>query len=118
MKRTEHNAGLAVRLAEDLTLAEVSLDDAVSQLGRLAQSLTRTRREASLSTTVGQPAFDALADAMAAQIQAQRAMVSLHNALADVKSRTAFRGVRLGGYDKSEDDPERPPQQGIAVARA
>lgn len=110
MKRSEHAAGLAVRLVEDLHLAEISQDDAVSQLGRLAQSLTRTRREAGLSTTVGQAAFDALADAVAAQVQAQRAMVALHNALAEVKAKTSFRSVRLGGMEKPPgDDPVRPP---------
>lgn len=108
MKRSEHAANLAARLAADLFQAEASQDDAVSQLGKLAQSLTQTRREARLSTTVGQAAFDALADAVAAQVGAQRAMVSLHEALADVKGRTAFRGVELSGYDKVEEPVTRP----------
>lgn len=103
MKRTEQAATLAARLATDLFEAEASQDEAVSQLGKLAQSLTRTRREAGLSTTLGQGAFDALADAVAAQVQAQRAMVSLHEALADVKSRTAFRGIEMSGHDKGDE---------------
>lgn len=108
MKRSERAATLAARLASDLFEAEASQDDAVSHLGKLAQSLTRTRRDAGLSTTVGQAAFDALAEALAAQIQAQRAMVSLHEALADVKGRTAFRGVELSGYDKVDEPVPRP----------
>ena len=108
MKRSERAAALAARLATDLFQAEISQDDAVSHLGKLAQSLTQTRREAGLSSTVGQEAFDALADAVAAQLQAQRAMVALHGALADVKARTAFRGVELSGMDKAEDPVDRP----------
>lgn len=108
MKRSERAATLAARLATDLFDAESRQDDAVSQLGKLAQSLTLTRREAGLSATVGQSAFDALAEAMAAQVNAQRAMVTLHHALADVKDRTAFRGVELSGYDKGDDPTTRP----------
>ncbi|RZJ00666.1 MAG: hypothetical protein EON90_06515 [Brevundimonas sp.] len=108
MKRSAQAATLAARLATDLFEAEASQDEAVSQLGKLAQSLTRTRREAGLSTTLGQGAFDALADAVHAQVQAQRAMVALHEALADVKSRTAFRGLEMSGMDKGEDPTTRP----------
>lgn len=88
--------------------AEMSQDDAFSQLGRLAQTLTHTRREAGLSTTVGQAAFDALSDAVAAQVQAQRAMVALHHALSDVKASTSFRGIELSGLDKVPNDDTRP----------
>ncbi len=108
MKRSEHAATVVARLASDLFQAEASQDEAVSQLGRLAQSLTRSRREAGLSATVGQAAFDALADAVAAQIGAQRAMVALHEALADVKRNTSYRGVRMGGLEKSDEPLPRP----------
>lgn len=108
MKRSEHAATVVARLATDLFQAEASQDEAVSQLGRLAQSLTRSRREAGLSATVGQAAFDALAEAVTAQIGAQRAMVALHQALAEVKHNTSFRGVRMGGLEKSEDPIPRP----------
>lgn len=108
MKRSEHAATLAARLASDLFDAEASQDEAVNQLGKLAQSLTRTRREARLSTTTGQGAFDALADAITAQVQAQRAMVALHHALSDVKESTSFRGIVLSGHEKEGEDPLRP----------
>lgn len=108
MKRSEHAATVVARLASDLFQAEASQDEAVSQLGRLAQSLTRSRREAGLSATVGQAAFDALADAVAAQIGAQRAMVALHEALADVKRNTSWRGVQMGGLEKSDEPVPRP----------
>jgi hypothetical protein len=113
MKRSEIAASLAVRLAEDLFRAEASQDDAMSQLGNMAQALTRTRREAGLSTTVGQSAFDALADAVTAQVQAQRAMVALHMALADVKATTSFRSINLGGIEKSDEPYPKP--QGLAL---
>lgn len=114
MKRMEHAAALAARLAADLSDAEISQDEAVSQLGRLAQSLTRTRREAGLSSTVGQPAFDALAEAVAAQVQAQRAMVALHEALADVKRKTTFRSIQMGGLEKESEPISRPTTTGRA----
>ncbi len=108
MKRSEHAATVVARLANDLFQAEASQDEAVSQLGRLAQSLTQSRREAGLSTTVGQAAFDALADAVTAQVRAQRAMVALHEALADVKRNTSYRSVRMGGLDKEDIPIPRP----------
>jgi hypothetical protein len=113
MKRSEHAATVVARLATDLFQAEASQDEAVSQLGRLAQSLTQSRREAGLSPTVGQAAFDALADAVSAQVGAQRAMVALHEALAEVKRKTSYRGVQMGGLEKSEDPLPRP--QGLAL---
>lgn len=108
MKRSEHAATVVARLATDLFQAEASQDEAVNQLGRLAQSLTRSRRESGLSATVGQAAFDALADAVTAQIGAQRAMVALHEALADVKRNTSFRAVQIGGLEKTDDPIPRP----------
>ncbi|MDP3800861.1 hypothetical protein [Brevundimonas sp.] len=108
MKRSEHAATVVARLATDLLQAEASQDEAVSQLGRLAQSLTRSRREAGLSSTVGQAAFDALADAVSAQVGAQRAMVALHEALAEVKRNTSYRGVEMGGLEKLGDTAPRP----------
>lgn len=113
MKRSEHAATVVARLATDLFQAEASQDEAVNQLGRLAQSLTRSRREAGLSATVGQAAFDALAEAVAAQVGAQRAMVALHEALADVKRNTSYRGVQMGGMEKEPDPLPRP--QGLAL---
>ncbi|HRJ63125.1 hypothetical protein [Brevundimonas sp. UBA2416] len=108
MKRSEHAATVVARLATDLFQAEASQDEAVNQLGRLAQSLTRSRRDAGLSATVGQAAFDALADAVAAQVGAQRAVVALHVALADVKRNTSYRGVQMGGMEKSDQPIPRP----------
>ncbi len=102
MKRSEAAASIAARLAADLFKAEAAQDQSIDRLGKLAQSLTRSRARARLSSTVGQPAFDALARALAAQVEAQRAMVELHEALAEVKERTAFRAVAIGGLDKSE----------------
>jgi hypothetical protein len=113
MKRSEHAATVVARLASDLFQAEASQDEAVNQLGRLAQSLTRSRREAGLSATVGQAAFDALAEAVTAQVGAQRAMVALHEALAEVKRNTSYRGIQMGGLEKSEQPIPRP--SGLAL---
>lgn len=113
MKRSEHAATVVARLASDLFQAEASQDEAVNQLGRLAQSLTRSRRESGLSATVGQAAFDALAEAVTAQIGAQRAVVALHEALADVKRNTSYRGVQMGGLEKSDQPVPRP--SGLAL---
>ncbi|WAC61237.1 hypothetical protein [Brevundimonas sp. SL130] len=104
MKRAEQAAAIAARLNHALHLAEAGQDQSINRLGKLAQALTRSRKDAGLSATVGQPAFNALARAMAAQIEAQEAMVELHHALAEVKENTKFRSVRLGGLDK-QDEP-------------
>lgn len=108
MKRAEKAASIAARVQKALTHAEVGQDQSIARLGRLAQTLTRSRRDAGLSPTVGQPVFDALARAMAAQIESQRAMVELHEALSVVKERTRFRGLTMGGLDKSDDPVPRP----------
>ena len=113
MKRSEHAASVVARLADDLFQAEASQDEAVSRLGRLADSLTRSRREAGMAATVGQAAFDALAEAVTAQVGAQRAMVALHEALAEVKRNSSYRGVRMGGLEKSDEPIPRP--QGLAL---
>jgi hypothetical protein len=107
MKRTEQAALIAARIQRALNRAEDGQDQSINRLGQLAQALTRGRKAAGLSTTVGQPAFDALARAMAAQVESQKAMVELHEALAEVKGKTRFRSVRLGGLDKVEGDVPR-----------
>ncbi len=107
MKRTEQAVMIAARIQRALLRAEHGQDQSIDRLGRLAQALTRGRRAAGLSATVGQPAFDALARAMAAQVEAQKAMVDLHEALAQVKGATRFRNIRLGGLDKLDEDVPR-----------
>ena len=107
MKRTEQATALVARIQRALTSAESGQDQSIERLARLAQTLTKGRRDAGLAATVGQPAFDALARAMTAQIEAQAAMVELHNALADVKARTAYRSIRMGGLPKADDDIPR-----------
>lgn len=107
MKRTEEAALIAARIHRALTRVESGLDQSINRIGQLAQALTRGRKAAGLSTTVGQPAFDALARAMAAQVEAQKAMVELHEALADVKGKTRFRSIRLGGLDKVDEPVPR-----------
>jgi hypothetical protein len=107
MKRAEQAALIAARVHRALQRAEAGQDQSIDRLGRLALALTKGRRDAGLAATVGQPAFDALARALAAQVEAQKAMVHLHEALADVKGTTRFRSIRLGGLEKSETDVPR-----------
>ncbi|WP_409020334.1 hypothetical protein [Brevundimonas vesicularis] len=104
MNRIEKATRLVARLQRALQSAENGQDQSIERLARLAQTLTRTRREAGLAATVGQPAFDALARAMNAQIEAQKAMVDLHHALAEVKSKSRFRSIHMGGLDKDDED--------------
>lgn len=107
MKRTELAATIAARIQYALFRAEAGQDQSLDRLGRLTLALTKGRRDAGLAATVGQPAFDALARAVAAQVASQKAMGELHDALADVKNTTRFRSVRLGGLQKSETDIPR-----------
>lgn len=107
MKRAEKAASIAARVQKALTMAEVGQDQSIARLGRLAHTLTRSRRDAGLSPTVGQPVFDALSRAMTAQVESQRAMVDLHEALSVVKGRTAFRSLVMGGLDKDEEPTPR-----------
>lgn len=108
MKRAQKAAAIAARLHKALTAAETGQDQSITRLGRLAQALIQTRKAAGLSPTVGQPVFDALSRAMAAQIESQKAMVELHEALAEVKGSTTFRSVAIGGLEKSDEPVPRP----------
>lgn len=107
MKRIDQATALVARIQRALYSAEAGQDQSIERLARLAQTLTKGRRDAGLAATVGQPAFDALGRAMTAQIEAQKAMVELHNALAEVKSRTPYRSIRMAGLPKLEDDIPR-----------
>lgn len=107
MKRIEQATSIVARIQRALQSAEDGQDQSIERLAKLAQALTKGRREAGLSATVGQPAFDALARAMTAQIEAQKAMVELHEALAEVKGATRFRSIRMGGLEKREEDIPR-----------
>nr|WP_314188011.1 hypothetical protein [uncultured Brevundimonas sp.] len=118
MKRAEQAALIAERIHRALQRAEAGQDQSIDRLGRLALALTKGRRDAGLAATVGQPAFDALARALAAQVSAQKAMVELHEALADVKGATRFRSVRLGGLQKSETDVPRETRLTLVERRA
>lgn len=103
MKRADQAAQIAARVHKDLTTAEAGLDVSLDRLARLTRTLVRSRRDARLSSTVGQPVLDAVTRAMNAQVEAQRAMVEAHQALATVQSKTAFRNVRLDGFDKEDE---------------
>ena len=107
MKRIEQATALDARIQRALTSAEAGQDQSIERLARLAQTLTKGRRDAGLAATVGQSAFDALARAMTAQVEAQKAMVELHHALADVKAKTPYRSIRMAGLPKVEDDIPR-----------
>lgn len=103
MKRTEQATIIAARIQRALQRAEDGQDQSIDRLGQLAQALTRGRKAAGLAATVGQPAFDALARSLAAQVAAQKAMVELHEALADVRDSTRFRSIRMLGLEKSDE---------------
>lgn len=108
MKRAEKAAHIAARVYKDLTATEAGLDRSLDQLAQLTRTLMRSRKAAGLSTTVGQPVLDAVSRAMAAQVEAQRAMVEAHQALAGVQNRTMFRNVTVSGFDKDEEWHPRP----------
>ena len=82
MKRAEQAAAIAARLHHALHLAEAGQDQSINRLGKLAQALTRSRKEAGLSATVGQPAFNALARAMAAQIESIPTLMAFRDGVA------------------------------------
>ena len=107
MKRIDKATALVARIQRALYSAEAGQDQSIERLARLAQTLTKSRRDAGMAATVGQPAFDALARAMTAQVEAQKAMVELHNALAEVKANTPYRSVRMIGLTKDEVDKPR-----------
>lgn len=107
MKRTEQATLIAARIQRALQRAEDGHDQSIDRMAKLAQALTRGRKDAGLSSTVGQPVFDALARSMAAQVAAQKAMVELHEALAEVKDNTRFRGIRMLGLEKSDQPVPR-----------
>ncbi|MFT4955123.1 MAG: hypothetical protein ACI8U3_001505 [Brevundimonas sp.] len=113
MKRVEAGRQLAHGVSHDLFAAEAAIDEAMMQIAGLAQRLPPASRAAGFASTRGQDVYEALGHAMAAQIQARAAMVTVHTRLSDLKESSHLRSVAIGGGTK---DPERPPSPTTALA--
>lgn len=80
MTRTLTQARVAVvrRVARDIMPAEASIDTAFAELTKFASTIPQARQDAALSTTVGQPVFDKLAETITALVQARGCLVDAH----------------------------------------
>lgn len=108
MKRIESSRQLAHGISHDLFAAEAAIDEAMMQIAGLAQRLPPASRAAGFATTRGQDVYEALGHAMAAQIQARAAMVTVHTRLSDLKESSHLRSVAIGGGTKDPERPSRP----------
>ena len=108
MKRAEAGKSLAQGVSHDLFAAEAAIDEAMMQIAGLAQRLPPASRAAGFAATRGQDVYDALGHAMAAQIQARAAMVTVHARLSDLKEHSHLRSVAIGGGTKDPEQPSQP----------
>ena len=93
----------ARRVAPELYCTEHSLDDSVSCTSSLMTVLIGARRDAGISSVVGQGVLDCVAESLRLQVQAQAKMVEAHHLLQDVKTHIGLRtfAIGTGGGEKS-----------------
>ena len=104
--------GVARRVAENIRPAEQAIDSAFEELARFASTIPRARVEASLSTTVGHPVYERVAESLTAIVDARGRLVEAHEELARVGERLGVT-VSHGPLDKSEP-VARPTVVGLA----
>lgn len=101
MRNAQIGARAAVvrRVARDIIPAETSIDTAFAELTKFASTIPQARTDANLSTTVGQPVFDRLAETITALVHARGRLVDAHAEMHKVAQ--GFGIVALGPLDKS-----------------
>lgn len=100
---TRHTVGEA--LAQRLYAAESAVDAALIAAADLAADLPRARSQALLSAVTGQRAFDGVADAVSALVQARAGLVQTHGVLSAVARKLKLDDLAVGPVDKPEDEP-------------
>src|SRR5690606_8715474 len=94
---------LAAEVADRLFRAEFAIDTALVRAAELVGALPAARRRGRIAATVGQPAIDGAAEAVAALGRARAALVAAHDELA-----STHRRLGLGRF-ASGPAHEKPP---------
>lgn len=90
-------------VAPVLHQTETLLDNSLVQTSDLVTALIGARRQANLSTVIGQDVLDYVAQSLQLQVQAQAKMVEAHRLLDGVKTEIGLRtfAIGTGGGQKS-----------------
>ena len=98
---------LAAEVADTLYRAEFAVDGALSRTAALLGALPAARRRGRLAATVGQPAIDGAAEAVAALARARAALAAAHEDLAAVHRRLGLGTFASGPWH------DKPPEEDL-----
>jgi hypothetical protein len=100
MSRRHENTQLHIAAIRGVTTklhaAEEAIDLAIIKLAELNVELPTARINAKLSATVGQPAFDNLAGALASLMQSRHQTVKAHESLAETQQAMGLGAMAMG----------------------
>ncbi|WGM38074.1 hypothetical protein [Caulobacter sp. NIBR1757] len=99
---------VAHKVADQLFVAELAIDRALSETARLTSMLSDARVEAGLSAVVGQSVMDRTCASIVMLANGRRELVEAHGHLSDVKNQIGLRAVAIGGMDKPEENAPPP----------
>jgi hypothetical protein len=91
-------------VADQLIPAERSIDASIERNASLTLAMLAARSEAGLPFSVGQDALDHVITANTHLIQARRAFVDAHRALAETRDRIGLRTRAFGDNSQCPDD--------------
>ena len=94
----ELRAIAALRVAEQLTPAEVDVDNAISSLMALSVSMMSAITDAHLSRVLGKDAFDSLGEAVALMFQARGRLMNTHDSLNIARMQIGLEAVSFGPW--------------------
>ncbi|MCS6986346.1 MAG: hypothetical protein NZM40_02760 [Sphingomonadaceae bacterium] len=116
---TRHRREIAQQLATGLFDAEIAIDQALAKAAALMSTMPTARLDARVSATVGQPAVDHVAAAIAALSAARAEMVKAHHAFADLQAQFGLGAVNFGaGFIKPEYPKENRALHVVEAPRA
>lgn len=99
---------VAYKVADQLFVAELAIDRALSETARLTSLLSEGRVEAGLSAVVGQSVMDRTCASIVMLANGRRELVEAHGHLAEVKDQIGLRAVAIGGMEKPEENGPAP----------
>ncbi len=94
----ELRATAAMRVAEQLTPAEVDVDNAISSVMALSVSMMSAITDANLPRVLAKDAFDSVGEAVALMFQARGRLMNTHNSLNVARAQIGLEAVSFGPW--------------------
>jgi len=96
---------VAQKVANKLFATEAAVDAATMEAMSLLAGIMEARKEAGVSSIVGDAAAAQVAEAISTHAAAKSAIAIAHNEMADVKLRLGIRTKLVGTVDKPPSEP-------------